>query len=294
MDNIRTDVPPTSIRYSLNAFPQERNFDRQINNVTIQNLPSTGTVRVPLISMTLGESNINVDIDVAGDTLTISNIGSSGQDGVSFSGLPDSLPDGFTLDPGTYREFECSGIPTSPLLGTDPTSVARLYAGETASSALDHSFNVLDPRDETPLSWSATSDTTGVTLVNDSGDAGDALVVRIDPDAIATAPNTTIAKITITNSAALNSPLVVPIVVRKTDTFQLIQIEDRDSDGIADDVDNCPDIANADQSDIDGDGFGDLCDPFPMCANCGPMGMVSYMTMFAAYGSGLALRRRRK
>lgn len=86
----------------------------------------------------------------------------------------------------------------------------------------------------------------------------------------------------------------MPIVVRKTSTFQLIQIEDRDGDGIADDVDNCPDTANADQADSDGDGFGDLCDSFPMCANCGPMGMVSYMTMIGAYGSGLALRRRRK
>ena len=126
------------------------------------------------------------------------------------------------------------------------------------------------------------------------GNAGDPLVVRIDPDLMATAPNTTIATITITNSAALNSSLEVPIVVRKTSTFQLVQIEDRDGDGIADETDNCPDLANADQADSDGDGFGDLCDPFPMCANCGPMGMVSYMSLVGAYGSGLAFRRRRK
>ena len=132
------------------------------------------------------------------------------------------------------------------------------------SGALDHTFNILAPRDQTPLSWNATSDTTGVTLVSASGNAGDPLVVRVDPDLIATAPNTTLAKITITNSAALNSPLVVPIAVRKTSTFQLVQIEDRDGDGIADASDNCPDLANADQADADGDGFGDLCDPFPM------------------------------
>ncbi|WP_439153065.1 thrombospondin type 3 repeat-containing protein [Winogradskyella sp.] len=35
---------------------------------------------------------------------------------------------------------------------------------------------------------------------------------------------------------------------------------DNDSDGIPNDDDNCPDTANTDQSDIDGDGIGDVCD----------------------------------
>lgn len=35
---------------------------------------------------------------------------------------------------------------------------------------------------------------------------------------------------------------------------------DSDGDGIFDDVDNCPNIANADQADADGDGIGDVCD----------------------------------
>jgi hypothetical protein len=38
---------------------------------------------------------------------------------------------------------------------------------------------------------------------------------------------------------------------------------DSDLDGVADGVDNCPSLANADQRDTDGDGLGDLCD------NCG-------------------------
>ena len=36
--------------------------------------------------------------------------------------------------------------------------------------------------------------------------------------------------------------------------------QDTDNDGILDNVDNCPLIANADQADLDGDGVGDVCD----------------------------------
>lgn len=39
-----------------------------------------------------------------------------------------------------------------------------------------------------------------------------------------------------------------------------LPVPDRDSDGVADDVDNCPDAANPDQADLDEDGVGDACD----------------------------------
>ncbi|MGI5830101.1 MAG: amidohydrolase family protein [Bradymonadia bacterium] len=49
---------------------------------------------------------------------------------------------------------------------------------------------------------------------------------------------------------------------------------DRDGDGIPDDVDNCPDVFNpirpqdnGVQPDFDKDGFGDVCDPYPLCAD---------------------------
>ena len=42
---------------------------------------------------------------------------------------------------------------------------------------------------------------------------------------------------------------------------------DEDGDGIADDCDNCPADANADQADSDDDGVGDACDPHPGVAD---------------------------
>ena len=42
---------------------------------------------------------------------------------------------------------------------------------------------------------------------------------------------------------------------------------DTDKDGIPDDHDNCPKVANTDQLDEDGDGVGDACDACPQIAN---------------------------
>ena len=43
--------------------------------------------------------------------------------------------------------------------------------------------------------------------------------------------------------------------------------QDRDSDMVCDDDDNCPDLSNGDQIDTDMDGYGDVCDNCPNIAN---------------------------
>ncbi|MGB5326390.1 MAG: thrombospondin type 3 repeat-containing protein [Pseudomonadales bacterium] len=48
------------------------------------------------------------------------------------------------------------------------------------------------------------------------------------------------------------------------DAMRITHIEaDADSDGVADGSDNCPNTANNNQLDSDGDGQGNVCDPFP-------------------------------
>ncbi|MHC4676153.1 MAG: right-handed parallel beta-helix repeat-containing protein, partial [Planctomycetota bacterium] len=44
------------------------------------------------------------------------------------------------------------------------------------------------------------------------------------------------------------------------DVVLRVTVGDSDGDGILDDIDNCPNVPNPDQSDTDGDGAGDLCD----------------------------------
>lgn len=43
--------------------------------------------------------------------------------------------------------------------------------------------------------------------------------------------------------------------------FSVMEEQDPDGDGILGQADNCPDVANPDQADRDGDGIGDICDP---------------------------------
>lgn len=65
---------------------------------------------------------------------------------------------------------------------------------------------------------------------------------------------------------------------------------DSDDDAALDGADNCPLLAGADQTDTDGDGIGDLCDPTPSCLGDiaqpldGAVNVVDFLAVLAAWG----------
>ena len=72
--------------------------------------------------------------------------------------------------------------------------------------------------------------------------------------------------------APVNEPSCTPL--RPGEYDGLPGTDDLDGDGVADDVDNCPDVFNPplpvdsnEQADSDGDNVGDACDPCPLNAN---------------------------
>lgn len=66
-----------------------------------------------------------------------------------------------------------------------------------------------------------------------------------------------------------------------------VATSDQDSDRVPDDLDNCPHVPNPVQSDVDGDGNGDLCDLCPADASdgCDPAGSAAAEISAAAGGS---------
>ena len=62
-------------------------------------------------------------------------------------------------------------------------------------------------------------------------------------------------------------------------------LPDGDGDGVIDASDNCPDLANASQQDLDGDGQGDACDPTTNVAST-VNGLIVRVTSYAL-NSGL-------
>lgn len=58
---------------------------------------------------------------------------------------------------------------------------------------------------------------------------------------------------------------------------------DPDGDLVCGGADNCPDVANPDQSDVDGDGVGDACDPCPQSALCTDLSVRISQSLLLTY-----------
>ncbi|MFK7888801.1 MAG: hypothetical protein AB8G16_18235 [Gammaproteobacteria bacterium] len=94
-------------------------------------------------------------------------------------------------------------------------------------------------------------------------------LVELDADVLPTTWGTYTLELTITSAESgqilqfgfqnVTSNFVASGIVYDNITFGEL-IVDADGDGVADDIDNCVNTANANQRDTDGDGYGNLCD----------------------------------
>ena len=170
---------------------------------------------------------------------------------IEFAGPVDPADAGTALSVGGFIDFDTDEDPTTGFTG-NPDLLCPQPSGIGGESGLDM-FSVLDgvgilyvPFDVVPVP--VTFDTTSFTTEIPVSALGDmsfnfAMVLGNLAEPSDCAPD----------GASLHSPdgsLVLP--------------PDSDGDGVADSVDNCPTIANADQADSDGDGVGDVCDATPV------------------------------
>ncbi len=94
------------------------------------------------------------------------------------------------------------------------------------------------------------ADNSGTSLAADTITTTEAQVL-LDAEMTIVAPSTGVYYVTIASNKATLAGVT---------GLELIQSEDSDEDGVADAIDNCPEVPNADQADADDDGIGNVCD----------------------------------
>lgn len=163
--------------------------------------------------------------------------------------------------------YACS--PTAQLLQIFNSGVNAGKAGFLVRDADDVASSVTTP---SPLSFNTWHHLTAVREVTPDGKF---IHLYVDCALVASAPDITTATLASNASDFIGRRFLCPdrstfnglidevrLYNRALTNGEIAQacIIDTDGDGIADEVDNCPDAANSDQADFDGDGVGDACD----------------------------------
>ncbi len=187
----------------------------------------------------------------------------------------------FTTADITCNVFASADTPL-PIPDADAEGVTSTIAVGTPASITDVNVtvNITHTWDEDLTITLTSPQGTSVTLANDNGGSGDNFTNTVfddeatDPIGSGTAPFTGSFQ-PIGSLATLNGEVssgnwtltVVDDTGFDTGSIQDWSIEicgsplpDTDGDSIPDPLDNCPNTANLDQSDVDGDGIGDVCD----------------------------------
>jgi hypothetical protein len=190
-------------------------------------------------------------------------------------------------DPQSYDLFQAIIKPTDSAAEQEPNGdaasansiSARIISGNVSSADLDF-YKFFAPagapiavvvdedpdRDMNPTDTElAILGTDGLTVLT-TGDNGDPM--PFDPAAAnaagaVTAPVSGIYFVRIGHGTGAGTDTNYRLVVFVNGVAMI----DADRDGLNDDLDNCPGIANPDQANADGDNFGDACDNCPSVSN---------------------------
>jgi hypothetical protein len=133
---------------------------------------------------------------------------------------------------------------------TDPTHLVRQLVDLVQITRADYDIGKVPPE----LAIEATSSdglvvpTLTLAQLNQPLVGGSVVVTEASPGELLAPPGV----VTVNSTAGGSATRLVEVIN-----------SDVDGDGIPNDVDNCPLIANADQADADGDGVGDVCDTCP-------------------------------
>jgi hypothetical protein len=188
---------------------------------------------------------ITVTLDIAGGRNDNGNLGSDSNTMVTGSSSGDAATTtGDTSEMGTNDDWATTA--DDP---TDPSDPTLAHVWQLRSSLTDTADSVgVESGEADELHWQYNNVTIqpGETFVYMSLEA----------------MRRTIAESIDAANALVSDPADIYAGMSSDELAQLANFPgfDRDRDGVADAQDNCPDAANADQADLDGDGQGDACD----------------------------------